>query len=109
MIVKLKDSFKDDNGGYWQALEVREEQINNNKHSEFLNEISKQVFAIGDINKLKQLLEDEVFYEKIPKWILIKFHEHIQQGEMTVEDFVNEYDRMGHKGFVGVCKILGAL
>lgn len=109
MIVKLKDSFKEDNGGYWQALDVRDEQVNNNKHSEFLNEITKQMFAIDDINKLKQLLEDEVFYEKILDWVLIKFHEHMQQGKMTTDDFINGYNRMGDRGFVCVCKTLGTL
>lgn len=105
MLVKMKDT----NGGYFTANERRVEKIKENKYSEFLNETTKQMFAVDDINKLKQLLEDEVFYEKIQDWMLSKFYKKLQLGELTVEDFINGYNKMGQHGFVGVCKRLRAL
>lgn len=105
MLVKIKDSTE----GYFTANEIRVEKIKGNKHSEFLNKKTKQMFAVDDINKLKQLLEDEIFYEKIQDWMLSKFYKKLQLGELTEEDFVNVYNKMGHHGFVGVCKRLRAL
>lgn len=109
MIIKLKDDFKDVNGGYFKACDVRDHNINKNKYSKFLNEITKQMFAVDNINKLKQLLEDEVFYEKILKTDLIKFRSSIQLGELTAKEFVDEYNITGDDGFVSVCKMLGVL
>lgn len=105
MIIKLKDN----NGGYFKANERRVEKIKENKYSEMLNEMTKQMFAVNDINKLKQLLEDEVFYEKIQDWMLSRFYNKLQLGELTAEDFINGYNKMGHHGFSCVCKILRAL
>lgn len=105
MIVK----FKENNQGYFKASELRIENINKNKYSSFINESAKQMFVVDDINKLKQLLEDEFFYEKIQDWIVKRFYKNIQLGKLTVDDFINGYNKMGHHGFIGVCKILGVL
>lgn len=109
MIIRLKDDFKDANGGYWKAADVRDYNINKNKHSEFLSEITKQMFVIDDINKIKQLLEDEIFYEKILTNDIIKFHNSLQLGELTVKEFIDEYNITGDFGFVSVCQMLEVL
>lgn len=109
MIIKLKDEFKDANGGYSNACDVRDYNINKNKHSENLNRTVKQMFAVDDINKLKLLLEDEIFYEKIFDYDLHKFYNSMQLGELTATDFITEYNITGDDGFVSVCKMLGIL
>jgi len=109
MIIKLKDDFKEANGGYWKAIDVRDDIINKNKHSEFIDKIAKQMFAVNDINKLKQILEDEIFYEKILTNDIIKFHNSLQLGELTVEEFINEYNIAGDDGFVSVGRMLEVL
>lgn len=105
MIVKVKEST----GGYFKANELRIENINKNKYSSSVDECAKRMFAVNDINKLKQLLEDEFFYEKIQDWIVKRFYKNIQLGKLTEEDFINGYNKMGHHGFIGVCKVLGVL
>lgn len=105
MIVKLKDNTR----GYFKANEIRTEKIKENKYSEMLNEKTKQMFAVGSINKLKQLLEDEFFYEKIPNWAVKKFYDNVQQGKLTTEEFIDEYNITGEDGFIDVCIMLGAL
>ena len=105
MIVKVKDI----NEGYFKASELRIENINKNKYSSSINETTKQMFAVNDINKLKQLLENEFFYEKIQDWIVERFYKNIQLGKLTAENFINGYNKMGHHGFIGVCKVLGVL
>lgn len=107
MIIKLKDDFKDVNGGYWKACEVREESINKNKYSKKLVEITKQMFAINSINKLKQLLEDEVFYEKIHNLQAESFYNSIKRCKFTEDDFIDEYNLTGEDGFIDVCIMLG--
>lgn len=109
MIIKLKDNFKEANGGYWTACDVRDEIINKNKHSEFIDKIAKQMFAVNNINKLKQILEDEVFYEKIQTNDIVKFNNALQLGELTVEEFIDEYNITGDFGFVRVCRMLEVL
>lgn len=109
MIVKLKDCFKDTHGGYFNAREVRYDNINKNKYSEHLNETTKQMFAVNSINKLKQLLEDEIFYEKILDSEVKKFYNSIQQGKFTLEEFIDEYNITGAGGFINVGIMLGAL
>lgn len=105
MIVKVKNNA----GGYFKANELRIENINKNKYSSLMGESTKRMFAVNDINKLKQLLEDDFFYEKIQDWIVKRFYKNIQLGKLTVDDFINGYNKMGHHGFIGVCKILGVL
>ena len=109
MIIKLKDEFKDANGGYSKACDVRDYNINKNKHSEKLDELAKQMFAVNDINKLKLLLEDEIFYEKIFDYDLNKFYDSIRLGKLTIIDFITEYNITGDDGFVSVCKMLEVL
>lgn len=109
MIIRLKEDFKNVHGGYWNANEVRVDIINKNKNSKFLNEITKQIFDVDDVDLMKQILEDEVFYEKILIGDVVKLHNKIKLNELTVEDFINEYNEMGHHGFIGVCKMLEIL
>lgn len=75
----IKDDFKNENG-CWKANEGRVSNINKNKHSEFPNKITKQMYEVNDINKLQQLLEDKLFYEKTPEWAVEKLYNSIQQG-----------------------------
>lgn len=105
----MLSKFKNDKEGYFKANETRIENINKNKHSETFNETVKQMFAVNDINKLKQMLEDVYFYESIPKWAIKKFYDCIQQKKLTAEDFINEYNISAENGFVGVCIMLGVL
>lgn len=106
MIVKVKDN---NNIGYFKASELRIENINKNKYSDFVDKTAKQMFVVNDINKLKQILENEFFYEKIQDWIVKRFYKNMQLGELTAEDFINGYNKMGHHGFIGVCKVLRVL
>ncbi|WP_434794658.1 hypothetical protein TPDSL_17720 [Terrisporobacter petrolearius] len=106
MIIRLKDDFKKENGGYWKANDVRVDTINKNKNSKFLNEITKQLFATNDTDLMKQLLEDDLFYEKILIGDVEQFQNAIQHKELKVEDFIKEYNFVGCHGFIGVCKML---
>lgn len=106
MIIRLKDDFKEVHGGYWNAIDVRDNIINKNKKSSFLNEITKQLFATNDTDLMKQLLEDDLFYEKILIGDVEKFQNAIQHKELKVEDFIKEYNFVGCHGFIGVCKML---
>lgn len=106
MIIRLKDDFKEVHGGYWNAIDVRDNIINKNKNSEFLNETVKQLFATNNIDLMKQVLEDNLFYEKILIGDVEKFQNAIQYKELKVEDFIKEYNKMGCHGFIGVCVML---
>ncbi|SFJ61109.1 hypothetical protein SAMN02910355_3341 [Terrisporobacter glycolicus] len=106
MIIRLKDDFKKENGGYWKANDVRIERINKNKNSDFLNEATKQLFTTNNIDLMKQMLEDEVFYEKILIGDVVKLHNKIKLNELNKEDFINEYNIIGHHGFISICKML---
>lgn len=106
MIIRLKDDFKKENGGYWKANEIRVEKIKGNKHSEFLNETAKQLFTTNNTNLMKQILEDNLFYEKILIGDVEEFQNAIQHKELKLEDFIKEYNKMGHHGFIGVCTML---
>ncbi|MEW9077396.1 hypothetical protein [Terrisporobacter glycolicus] len=85
---------------------MRNDIINKNKNSEFLNKITKQIFEVDNIDLMKQLLEDEVFYEKILKGDIVKLHNKIKLNKLTSDDFINEYNITGHFGFVSVCQML---
>lgn len=106
MVIRLKEDFKNVHGGYWNAIDVRDNNINKNKNSKFLNEITKQIFEVDDVDLMKQILEDEVFYEKILIGDVVKLHNKIKLNELTSDDFINEYNLTGHFGFVSVCKML---
>lgn len=106
MIIRLKDDFKKVYGGYWEANEVRLERINKNKNSEFLNETAKQLFATNNTDLMKQMLEDNLFHEKILIGDVEQFQNAIQHKELKVEDFIKEYNFVGCHGFIGVCKML---
>lgn len=109
MIIRLKDDFKNIHGGYWKAVDARDSIINKNKNSEFLNKITKQIFEVDDIDLMKQLLEDEVFYEKILKGDIVKLHNKIKLNKLTSDDFINEYNITGHFGFLSVCMLLDVI
>lgn len=109
MIIRLKDNFKKVHGGYWKAANVRDDIINKNKNSEFLNKITKQIFEVDDIDLMKQILEDEVFYEKILIGDVDKLHNKIKLNKLTKEDFIKEYNITGHFGFLSVCMLLDVI
>lgn len=106
MIIRLKEDFKNAHGGYWNAIDVRDNNINKNKNSKFLNEITKQIFEVDDVDLMKQILEDEIFYEKILIGDVVKLHNKIKLNELNENDFINEYNIIGDHGFIGVCKML---
>jgi len=106
MIIRLKENFKEVHGGYWNAIDVRDNNINKNKNSAFLNDTAKELFTTNNTYLMKQLLEDELFYEKILIGDVEEFQNAIQYKELKVEDFIKEYNYVGCHGFIGVCKML---
>lgn len=105
MFIQLKN-----NENYLEGNRERIAKIGENiKKVEQTSEIIEHLFKVDNINKIKNILEDELFFEYIPKWLIKKFYDNIKQEKFTREEFINEYIITGEDGMFGVCTMLDVL
>lgn len=105
MFIKLND-----NTDYLVSSRNRIARISaNSSNGEMMNETIEHLFKNDNINKIRIILEEELFFEDIPQWLLKKFYDSIKNGSITREEFKNEYVISGQDGMFGTCVMLDIL
>lgn len=112
--------LKDENGGNNMAglvLDCKEvsnrERIANIRENianrESLCEVIERLFKVEDINKIKDILENELFYEYILDEDIDKFYKSVKNKNINQNDFINEYCLSGRGGIFNVLTMLEVL
>lgn len=94
-------------GDYFQATGERIQKIRNIQSNS--GEVLERLFGITDINKFNCILEDELFFEVIPRSASQKLHNAIKLGNLTQDTFREEYTYSGTDGFISFCTMLDIL
>lgn len=92
MILNLK--FKDD---YFAESEIRIDKIDKLIATGEYNLIIERLFVSNDVNKIKEMLESELFFENIRKFDIERFNEN--KKNINILDFKEEYKYSSYDGF----------
>ena len=94
-------------GDYFAATGERIAKIRNTQSNS--DKVLERLFGITDINKFISTLEDELFYEVIPKSASEKLYNAVKLGNLTQDTFGEEYIYSGTDGFIAFCTMLEIL
>lgn len=94
-------------GNYFQATNVRIQKIENTQPK--CDEVLERLFGITDINKFISTLENELFFEIVPRSASEKLYDAVKMGNLTQDAFEEEYIYSGTDGFIAFCTMLEIL
>lgn len=85
------------NKNYFEESEMRIDKIDKLIATGEYNLIIEHLFVNKDINKIKQILENELFFENIRKFDIERFEKN--KKNITIFDFKEEYKYSSYDGF----------
>lgn len=94
-------------GEYFTATGERIQKIRNTQSN--FDKVLERLFGITNINKFISTLEDELFFEVIPRSAGEKLYNVIKLGDLTQDEFRKEYIYSGTDGFISFCTMLDIL